>query len=78
MKTTETIHDKTVIGTEKVDPSIKASVDKIVKTHSEPSDIVNKDKANMGADKVAGSAKDAHLKAAAETVQKSGIVKDRS
>lgn len=119
MTTTEIMNDKTVIGTEKVDLSKKASEDKIVKTHSEHSDNVNKNKAKMEADNVVGSAKkvdaalrgpadstikthsepsetvnkdnvkivvdkaagiakDSNLKAAVETGQKSGIVKDRS
>jgi hypothetical protein len=53
-------------------------LDKVVKTHFEPSDMVNKDNVKIEVDKVAGSAKEAHLKAAVETEQQSGIVKDRS
>jgi hypothetical protein len=77
MTTSEIIHDKTVIGTEKVDASLKAPVNNIVKTHSTPSDMVNKDKAKIEADKVAGMTKDAHVKVAVETKQNSPV-KDRS
>jgi hypothetical protein len=77
MTTTEITHDKKVLATEKVDASIKAPVDKFGKTH-ESSDIVNMEKAKIEADKVAGTAKDADLKAAEETKHKSGTDKDRS
>jgi hypothetical protein len=53
-------------------------LDKVVKTHFEPSDMVNKDNVKIEVDKVAGSAKNAHLKAAVETEQQSAIVEDRS
>jgi hypothetical protein len=117
MTTTEILHDKKVLGTEKVDASIRAPADKfgkthessdkinmerakfeadktgstkkvdaplrepadnVIKTHSEPSDIVSKDNAKLEADKVAGTAKDARLKADVETKNQSGTVKDRS
>lgn len=78
MTTTEIKHDKKVPETEKVDASIKAPVDKFGKTH-ESSDIINMEKAKMEADKdkVAGSAKDAHLKDAEETKHQSKV-KDKS
>jgi hypothetical protein len=64
MTTTEIMRDKKVLGTEKVDASIKAPVDKFGKTH-ESSDIINMEKAKFEADKVSGSEKkvDASIKA---------------
>jgi hypothetical protein len=71
MTTTEIMHDKKVLGTEKVDASIRAPADKFGKTH-ESSDIVNMEKAKFEADKVAGSAKkvDAALREPADNVIK--------
>jgi hypothetical protein len=71
MTTTEIMHDKKVLGTEKVDASIKAPVDKFGKTH-ESSDIINMEKAKFDADKVSGSAKklDAALREPADNVIK--------
>lgn len=100
MTTTEIMHDKKVLGTEKVDASLRAPADKFGKTH-ESSDIINMDKAKFEADKavrtntnpsdmvikdnvksqvdkVAGTAKDAHLKAVVETKNQNATVKDRS
>lgn len=65
------MHDKKVPGTEKVDASIKAPVDKFGKTH-ESSDIMNMERARMEADKVSGSAKkvDAALREPADNITK--------
>jgi hypothetical protein len=71
MTTNEIMHDKKVLGTEKVDASIKAPVDKFGKTH-ESSDIINMEKAKFEADKATGSAKkvDASLNGPADNVVK--------
>ena len=70
--------DNTSGSTKKVDAALREPADNVIKTHSEPSDLVSKDSVKSEADKVAGSAKDAHVKAAEETKHKSGTVKDRS
>ena len=57
MTTNDIIHDKTVIGTEKVDVSKKAVVDSTVKTQSKPFDVTAKDKTKMEAEKVVLGAK---------------------
>jgi hypothetical protein len=71
MTTTEIMQDKKVLGTEKVDASIRAPAEKFGKTH-ESSDIINMEKAKFEADKVTGTAKkvDAAVRAPMDNVVK--------